>query len=192
MAPRLQIFVSVGPDLQEEREFLGQALARFPASLGWALSYTPSSDQHHPPDPGPIASSDFYLLILGGDIWAPMGWELSTAQRFGKRPLAFAKKTDRTPAALVFYRQADVSWERFETAASLSHHVQTKLATRLVAEPERYGLAVEEWQTLSAFLQERVALSPEQVTGQGAGESGVILSPGSDAGAGGVFIQGET
>jgi len=38
MAKRVRLFVSAGPDLEAEREIIGQAVARLPVSLGWTIN----------------------------------------------------------------------------------------------------------------------------------------------------------
>ena len=37
MANRLHMFISVRPDLDSEREVVGQAIASLPMSLGWEI-----------------------------------------------------------------------------------------------------------------------------------------------------------
>jgi len=195
MAHRLRLFVSAGPDLDLEREYIGQALARFPASLGWTIQYTPGSHDTRPPDSQAILSAHFHVLLLGRDITAPVGWELWTAHTVGKDTIAFAKNVNRTPAAMVFYREARVIWRTFDEPAELVSSLQEVLAQRLIQDPSRYGLTLAEWETLSAFLkdlgEQPDEAGDEALSGGGAGGGGVILSPGRDLPTGGVLIGGE-
>lgn len=188
MARRLHLFVSVGPDLVAEREYIGQALASFPASLGWGIHYTPSAHEQAAPDPSPIVSSDFHVILLGVDITAPVGWELWTARRAGRVSIGFAKSVGRTPAAMVFYRESGVNWISFERPAELVSLLQEALAERLLEDPPRYGLTLSEWEALSAFLRREGKAEGRQIEGSGAGRGAVILAPGQDLPEGGVLV----
>lgn len=189
---RLCLFVSAGPDLGLEREFVAQAIARFPVSLGWEIAYTPRSGEGGAPDPGALQRCHFHVIILGADIHAPVGWELWAARGAGKQPIAFSKTVTRTLAAMVFLRESKVAWESFDAPEALMHLLQRALAQRIIADPVGYGLTTTEWQTLTQFLKEAPELDPD-VTGTrpgGAGERGVILSPGHDIPEGAVLLRG--
>ena len=178
MPGRIHLFVSAGPDLEMEREHLARALARFPVALGWELDYTPSSDQEAAPDLSPIQASDFYVILMGRDIHAPVGWELALARQLGKGPLAFAKSLGRTPAGEVFYKQSRLPWTRFEKPDELTALLQQALAQKIAQDPSRYDLSMAEWQTLSAFLEQGdQEAQAEEPTWGGAGQGAVIFSP---------------
>jgi hypothetical protein len=81
---RLRLFVSAATELEAEHEAIGQAVARIPVpSLGW----------------DDITGADFFVLLLGRDVQAPVGAELLAARRAGKRALAYRKDVQRTQAA---------------------------------------------------------------------------------------------
>jgi len=87
MASQLRVFVSAGPDLEPEREVIGQAIAKLPVPLGWVIKRTPHGNEPFTPALEEVKTCDFYLLLLGSDIQAPVGWELRAAQRAGKNLL---------------------------------------------------------------------------------------------------------
>jgi len=192
MSGRLLLYVSAGPDLDQEREFIGQAIARLPLSLGWSVQYTPSAQEGHGADPEPILACHFHIILLGVDIRAPVGWELWVARGAGKDSMGFAKEVSHTPAATAFFRQSDVSWVPFKQPSELKVLVQEALARRLVENPSPYGVSLPEWEALSAFLKEPRRAAADRIgddlQGSGAGRGGVILSPGHDLPPGGVLI----
>lgn len=185
MLERLRIFISVGPELELEREYIGQALARFPVSLGWDVQYTPNPREDRALYAEMILSCHFHILLLGVDITAPVGWELWIAKKAGKVPLGFAKNIARSPAAMVFYRESGLAWVAYDEPPELMALIQQHLAQRLLEQPTTYGLTLAEWETLSAFRGERAQGSQrgdiaqaEDRTRSGAGKGGVILAPG--------------
>lgn len=195
MSDRLRLFVSVGPGMDQEREHIGQAVARLPISQGWAIEYTPSLQEARGTDASPILSCHFHLILLGADITAPMGWELWVARKAGKVSIAFDKEIMHTPAALVFRHESGLKWIPFRTPAELGVLVQEALAERLLEDPPRYGLGMVEWENLSSLYKKlrgprEPERTPEELRGSGAGQGGVILSPGRDLPPGGVLIGG--
>jgi hypothetical protein len=189
---RLRLYISAGPDLDLEREFIGQAVAGLPISRGWAIHYTPGIQERRGVDPSPILEAHFHLLLLGQDISAPVGWELWTAKRAGRTPTGIAREEGRTLAAQAFYRESGLDWIGYHQPVELVALVQKKLGEAILANPVAYGLAMTEWEPLAAFLKK-----PDRARGMqapagrvdGAGRSGVILTP-EDAGKGGVLIKG--
>ncbi|MFQ5852554.1 MAG: hypothetical protein ACE5JU_18490 [Candidatus Binatia bacterium] len=142
MAERLRLFVSAGPDLVAEREIIGQAVARLPVSLGWIIKRTPKRGAPLASALEAVRSCDFYVLLLGTDIRAPVGLELITAQRARKTTLAFLKEeTPRTPAARVFIRDAQVSWTPFHSGQELESLIQKALVRRILEGAESYAIS---------------------------------------------------
>ncbi|HID65193.1 MAG TPA: DUF4062 domain-containing protein, partial [Anaerolineae bacterium] len=133
MARRLRLFVSAGPDLEAEREIIGQAVARLPVSLGCSIKRTPKRGDPLAPALDAIRNCDVYVLLLGTDIRAPVGLELITARRTGKTVLAFLKEeTSRTPAARAFTRDTGLSWTPFHSGQELENLIQKALARRIL------------------------------------------------------------
>lgn len=196
MAERLRLFVSAGPDLEAEREIIGQAVARLPVSLGWTIKRTPKRGEPLPPALEAVRACDFYVLLLSTDIRAPVGLELITAHRARKTILAFLKEeTARTPAARVFIRDAQVSWTPFHSGQELEILIQKALARRILEDAEIYAISPVEWETLSALVEqpsykEMDKQGPEESGGAGGG--GVIIAPGRNLPAGGVLVGEST
>ena len=191
MSERLRLFVSVAPDLDQEREYIGQAVAHLPTFLGWSIQYTPGLQERRGVDPAPILACHFHVVLLGVDIVAPVGWELWMARRAGHASIGLAKEVGRTPAATAFWREAGLAWIPFRSPAELIPLLQRAIGERLVQDPLRYGLPLTEWEALSAFLKSQGGAEgvKEGTTGSGAGKSGIILSPGRDLPPGGVLIK---
>ncbi len=195
MAERLRLFVSAGLDLEAEREIIGQAVARLPVSLGWTIKRTPKRGEPLAPALEAVRACDFYVLLIGTDIRAPVGLELITAQRARKATLAFLKEeTARTPAARVFIRDAQVSWTPFHSGQELETLIQKALARRILEGADSYAISPVEWETLSALVEqpsrEEMAEEPEEAGGAGGG--GVIIAPGRDLPPGGVLVGEST
>jgi hypothetical protein len=194
-AHRLRLFVSAGPDLEMEHEAIGQAVARIPApSLGWAIGRTPRRGEPQFVPWDELAAADFYALLLGSDIQAPVGAELWAARRAGKRVLAFRKNVLRTQAAEAFARDAGVDWVEYEAVSQVACEIQIALVREILARGPVGELWPLEHETLRGFLEklragEMEMLSPEQEGGAGGG--GVILVPGKDLPPGGVLVDSE-
>jgi hypothetical protein len=192
MAERLRLFVSAGPELEAEREIIGQAVARLPVSLGWAIKRTPKQGEPLTPALEAVRTCAFYVLLFGTDIRAPVGLELLTARQVRKIPLAFLKEEmARTPAARVFIRDAQVSWMPFHIGQDLETLIQRALAQRILKRAESYALSPVEWETLSALVEqpshkEMGKTKPDEASGAGGG--GVIIAPGRDLPPGGVLM----
>ena len=196
MAARLRIFTSVAPDLRAEREIIGRAIAGLPVSLGWVINYTPSADEALGPALDAVAAADFYVILLGTDIRAPMGSEFVVARRTGKRILAYVKNVLHTPAARVFVRDASVNWIHVSAEEELGPLVQRGLAEQILQGAESYGISPLDWETLSALLaqlrdQEQPAPEEEERPPgyRGVGKDAVIVSPGRDLPRDGVLIE---
>jgi hypothetical protein len=196
MAERLRLFVSAAPDLETEREIIGQAVARLPVSLGWTIKRTPNRGEPLAPALEAIRACDFYVLLLSKDISAPVGLELITARRARKTTLAFLKEeTARTPAARVFIRDAQVSWAPFHSGQELELLIQKALARRILESAETYPISPVEWETLSALVEQpsyQEMAESELTEASGAGGGGVIIAPGRDLPPGGALVGEST
>jgi hypothetical protein len=192
---RLRLFISGGPDLEAGHEAIGQAVAQIPApSLGWAIGRTPRQGERQFVAWDDIAAADVYVLVLGRDIWAPVGAELLAARRAGKRVLAHLMDVPRTQAAQAFARDAAVEWVTCDATQQLAQRVQTTLVEEILVQGPVRGLLPVELEALRGFLErlrrgelEAPALEKEG----GAGGGGVILVPGKDLPSEGVLVGGE-
>ncbi len=196
MAARLRIFTSVAPDLQAEREIIGKAIASLPVSLGWVINYTPSAGERLDPAMDAVAQADFYAILLGTDIRAPMGSEFVVARRTSKRILAYVKDVLHTPAARVFMRDASLNWKHFSAEEALGPLLQRDVAEQILEGAEVYRISPMGWEGLSALLAEptdQEQLEPEKEerppSYRGAGKDAVIISPERDLPRDGVLID---
>ena len=183
MHGHVHLFVSATPDLEREREIIGQVVARLPVSLGWEIARTPRRGEPLPPVLEAVAGCDLYLFLLGRDIAAPAGVEWNVALRSGKKPLATMKDVLRTPAAQAFVREAWGHWTLFTDDQELEGLVQAALVQHLLAGALQYGLSVVEHEALSALSEAGAAAGEAarqertQPQATGAGGGGVILGP---------------
>ena len=179
MTTELSIYVSAAPEMDLECELLGQRLARLAQSVRWTIKRTPSSREHVNPDLDMLAHSQFYLILLGQDIVAPMGVELRAAQAHGLAVLAY-RSTHRvpTPAASVFAHQASLEWRPYTTPQQFALDFERRLIRMLIEGTPGYGLSLQDIQALAERLQE--IQEPEQTeraeeSRRGAGQGGIIL-----------------
>ena len=196
MASRLRIFISAGPDLEIEREVVGKAIATLPVSLGWVIKYTPIRGEPSDPASSAVELCDFYALLLGSDITAPVGSELYTAKQTSKTIAAFLKECPRTAAARVFVKQSPVEWKRFSNEENLRSLLQKSIVDQILKRPEAYGMTIADWEALSALaveLTEEASKQHEAISPLhgGAGSNAVIVSPLRDLPSGGVPIERE-
>jgi len=194
VASRWRIFISAGPDLEGEREVVGKAIASLPVSLGWVIKYTPIHGEPSELAFQAVECCDFYALLLGRDITAPVGSELRVARTTGKRIAAFLKEVPHTPAAQVFVKESPVKWRPFRTEEALRSHFQKTVVEQILQVADASRITVGEWEALSALsarLNEEVLEEKEETTPRhgGAGSDAVIISPQRDLPSGGVPIE---
>jgi hypothetical protein len=195
MTSRLKIFVSMGPDLEMEREVVGKAIAELPLSLGWVIKHTPLGREPGDPTMQEVATCDFYVLLLGADITAPVGAELHVARKTGKRIVAFLKEVPRTPAAYVFVKRLSEEWQRFSRERELRRLFQTALIDQILERPENHRITVADWEALSLLSAELADEKPQENQEEasprhgGAGSDAVIVAPGRDVPDAGVLIE---
>jgi hypothetical protein len=183
MATRVRLFISAGPDQEPARELLGRALAEMPVNIGWIIKRTPDVDS--------VAECHLFALLLGPDIWAPVGLELWWAQRTEKPILAYRSGVLRTPAAQAFLQaNAFLEWTRFADMQQLRRAFLMDISRFLVQHADRYGLTLLEGQILKDYLATLDAQSRTTVPAKstGAAGGGVILAPGKDEPAGARII----
>ncbi len=193
---RLRIFVSTGPDLEAEREVVGETIASLPVSAGWVIKYTPSRGEPPRAVFEAVAASQFYVLLMGTDIRAPVGSELHVARQEHKHILALLKDAPRTPAARVFVKDASLEWQHFRDESELGFLLLDALAKQILDNALVYGITPVDWETLSALraeLKDREVPDPEQdevtTRRRGAGNDAVIVAPGRDLPPDGVLIE---
>jgi hypothetical protein len=182
MADAVTLYISGGPELEAERDAIGQALAGFPINLGWEIKRTPRFGE--PVDLGAVRRSDLFVLLFSSDIRAPVGWEWIVARQAARPILAFLKESSlQTPAGREFVRDLRSEWRPFHSGRDLARQLMEAVSTHILERWQQLGLSPQEWEILSSSLarlkREDSAEEPETAPA-GAGDGGVILAPGRD------------
>ena len=199
MARRLRLFISGTSDVEAERETIGKGLAHFPVPLGWVIKRTPNpGDQSLESLSLTITESDFFVLLMGADVQAPIGAELSLAQRTGLIPHAYLKDTAQTLAARAFVRHSGLTWSRFSTSAEAAALLIYDLSQEILDRAVALEIAPAEWQVLSDYVGRAQAGRPAAEQGAAAerggpesatiGAGGVIMAPGREVPSGGTLV----
>lgn len=176
MSKPVHLFVSSSPELQVEREIIGQVVATLPLTIGWRIDHTPMLNRSGEGSP---VQCDAYALVLGHDFAAPMGAELRLATTVGRVPLAFRKKTSYSPSAQDAVRQLEIRWHTFATAEEFRSLFARELIQAIVQQATQLGLELDEVERLLERIQAS-SDSSEETPAAGrrqsdAGKSGVIL-----------------
>ena len=192
MVDEVILYISAAQDLQVERDLIGRAVTEIPVSLGWRVEQTPHGEK--PPDLEAVAHADVHLLLLGGDIRAPVGLELLAARGSGHTPVFLMKKDAmHTPAAEVFRREISKreTWQTFRDISELRYQVLDLLAGHLLDQAPRYALRPAEYENLKSWREvlEKAKKEPLEETRGGAGESGIIISTERYVPSEGVLIE---
>lgn len=178
MARAIRLFVSSSPELEVEREMLGQAVAELPVSQRWEIRHTPRPGEDIAGALSFIADCDLYVIVLGADFAAPMGVEWEEALRRERTVLAYRRLALHSPSAQEFVRRARVDWHDFKSPQEFKERLSGDLAQLLLERGEKFGLLVEDIEALLRRVEaeEREAQSPADLEHRrGAGRSAVIL-----------------
>lgn len=183
------IYISAASDLMAEREVLGRMIAGLPVTLAWRIGQTPLGVE--PLDLEVVRQADLYLLLLGGDIRAPVGLEWHTAA-YARRPInAFLKQgLARTLAGQAFVRETGVDWQPFRDPAHLRRQVERLLADYLLRHAIRFALTPPEVERLTDLLKTE-AETEQPAGGEGTGHSAVLLSRERYLPSEGVIVDGD-
>ncbi len=175
----ITLYISAASDLLAEREILGRAVAEMAVDLPWQISQSPLRSD--PLDTDLVTQADIHLLLLGGDIRAPIGLEWIAARRAGRTPHLFLKKdVSRTAAGRDFVRFAAelATWRLFKDARDLRRQSLEILTRHTITHAHRYALSAVEVDRLQGWLtaMEGEPRAGEEASSSGAGDSGLILS----------------
>lgn len=180
MIDKLFLYISAAQDLERERDMLGRAVVDIPTTLGWRIVQSPIRGE--PVDLELVTRADLHLVLLGGDIRAPIGLEWLTARRAGRSPALFLKKEiPRTPAAQSFLRyvEGQSHWQPFKDLADLRDQALKLISDHILSKADYYSLSSSESERLQDWIEQleesqgEVEQGPRGVTG----ESSVIFSP---------------
>ena len=179
MADRILLYISAASDLSFEREVLGRAIVEIPTSLGWRIKQTPVADELL--DLEAVTAADVHILLMGGDIRAPVGAEWLAARRAGRLPTLFLKQgAHRTPAAQVFVRDLErhAGWRPFDDAADLRRQVLALLTEHILNHAAHYRISPDEFEKLRVWQKQLDSTDQKSVdkTRGGAGASSIVLS----------------
>ncbi len=178
MDKELGIYISAAPEADAECELLGRLLAEMPRSVKWTIKRTPRPHEDQHIDVEALRQSQFYLIVLGSDIVAPMGIEWRMARENGIKTFAFRNvETGFTPAAIFFSRHVGIPWHDYQTPGEFIHSFERSLITELIEGTPGYGLDMDDIHILSARLEAlEEKEEDEDDERRGAGRGGVILS----------------
>jgi len=198
MVDTLLLYISAAPDLQTERDVLGRAVTEIPVTLAWRILQSPLRGE--PPDLEAVAQADLHLLVLGGDIRAPIGLEWQVARGAGRLPALFLKQdAPRTPAAHAFarYLGEHFTWQAYKDNLDLRLQALKLIAGHILERTVYYALSPDELERLRDWREALEAGKAAQVDetpggaggAGGAGESSLIFSRERYVPSQGVLIQ---
>jgi hypothetical protein len=179
MADQVLLYISAAQDLKREREILGRAVVEIPVTLGWRIVQSPVHGSLV--DQDAIIHSDLHLLLLGGDIRAPVGFEWRIARQSGKRTELYLKqRIEHTPAAQAFIRHVEeiAEWKPFSSGADLRLQVLKLISNHILDRAGYYQLSPAEIDGMMTWQKELETAEVSTVEEQRGvtGESSVILS----------------
>jgi len=154
---------------------IGQLVAEMPIALGWEIMYTPAPGTQVQSLLEFIDTSDFYLMVLGGDFAAPMGVEWQEAVTSGRTPLAFRKNVLHTLAGRHLLTHSNIKWGKFQTAEELKQKIKSVLIKEILDRGELFGLLLPEIDALLVELKRSDKAASFPVRSSGAGSDAVIL-----------------
>lgn len=192
MKSHILLYISAATDLEAERDILGRAVIDIPVDLGWRIAQSPRRSE--PLDATAVVDADIHLLLMGGDIRAPVGLEWIMAQRAGRRPILFLKQDiQRTLAASDFIRFVEnhASWQPFKGGVDLRHSVQLLLVNFILEQAPTFALKPLEMERLRNWrseLEESPTANDDEAQG-GTGESSLIFSKERYVPSKGILIQ---
>ncbi len=178
MAEPIRIYITSSPELEAEREVVGQVVARLPVRLGWEIRHTPRPGEALTPALEAVEGAHLYVFILGMDYAAPMGLEWARALRARKRMLIFVKEVAHSPAAALWLSEHGEGKDRipFDSLAAFQHAFERHLIRALLDLAETLHLHLDEIEGLTARMKALEETPPEApAVARGAERSAIIL-----------------
>jgi hypothetical protein len=194
MTTQFLFYISAATDMEQEREILARSVIDVPADVTWRIELSPRGND--PVDRQAVAQADLHLVLLGGDIRAPVGLEWMAARHFGRLPLPLLKVgAKRTMAAEDFRRfvELQASWLPFANNADLRQQALQLLGARLLDRVTDFGLTPDEIEGLLRWQKDlhQVSGPAEGDMLGGAGESSLIFSKQRHEPSTGILLQPE-
>jgi len=179
MSAELNLYISSAHEQDAECEQIGRLLAEKLPTIRWRIWRTPLYGDTNP-DCDVIGHCQFYVIILGTDLVAPMGVEFQMAKEAGAFTIGFRDLSRfASPSAEYFARYADVAWQEYTKLDEFIPSFERILLRQLIDGTPGYGLALEDLEQISAQLQQIESLKPApQGTRSEAGKGGIILAEG--------------
>ncbi|MHB1318637.1 MAG: hypothetical protein ACYCYF_08485 [Anaerolineae bacterium] len=173
----LGLYVSANAEMDPECELLGQMLAQLTPSVRWTIKRTPSTHEKSDPDWGALAQADFYVILVGRDITAPVGVEWRAARERHIPYYAYRSlQATPSPALSAFVRHADIEWRGYDHPQAFAMDLKQRLARQLIDGTPGYGLSMDEIEDLAVVLRDtNIEDSGSGEERRGAGRGGVIL-----------------
>jgi hypothetical protein len=179
MPDEINLYISAAMDLDRERDLLGRSTAELPVQLGWIIRQSPLKNEMI--DLDALSRSDVHVLVMGGDIRAPVGLEWVMARRQGQQPILYLKSgIHRTAAAQEYIRfvGGPASWLQFRDGAELRFLFLSHLVKHILDRGSYYSLSQPEIDRLLSWhkkLKKTQSEASLEFPG-GAGKSGRIYS----------------
>lgn len=193
MSNELILYISAASDLLVERDLINRAITEIPADLRWHIVQSPLREGEV--DSIAVQNAFAHLLLLGGDIRAPIGHEYALARRVGRLPLCLLKRgVNRTAAAVDFQKFVglETKWQPFADGSSLRKIILAEIGTQLRKQSLQIGLTATEYDQVSAWLDKMDEEQTEEIQDRhnNLGESSIILSESRLDPQGGKLIKG--
>lgn len=179
MTKPIHLFVSSSPDLIEEREIVGQVVARMGLNLGWRIGHTPRAGAEAEERALWVEECDIYAILLSQDFTAPMGEELTKALTKEVKLLAYHKLRTPSPSTLNTLHHIPLKWQHFGSPAQFRRLFTRDLIKTLVDQAEKLELNLADLAGMMHLIDPPQATPPP-------------ITPSGDAGQGGVILGRET
>lgn len=179
MVDTFNLYISAADDLKPERDLLSRIVTEIPVTLGWQINFSPYGKKTLVEKF--VIEANLHILILGGDIRAPIGYEWHISRNLYRNPKLFIKEgIARTPAAADFQRSLSYidQWQPFQSLSKFRKVALSYISQYIIDQANFFELRSDENDRLSEFLKNIDEEQPEDVDiARGiVGEDSIILS----------------
>jgi hypothetical protein len=179
MDKELGIYISAAPEMDAECELLGKLLAQLVTSARWTIRRTPRPHERTPLDLDALRAGQFYLILLGADVMAPMGTEWMAARDAKIATLAFRNvEVLCSPATAYFASYMDIPWQEYHSPTEFIRAFEQQIIRLLLEGTPGYGLDLGDVEQLARRLDALRQEKPDEQPSErrDASRGGVILS----------------